>query len=388
MRSAAFVTLFSFLMVIFLFGISFFIIPDSSFSVQENRSLQTRPAFSFRALLSGKFTAAVNDWYADQFPLRDRLVGIKSAAELALGKGENNGILLGENGQLAKRLFDVRHPDGTVTKKTDAADREQLQRSAEGVNRAAANATVPTVFLFTGRTLDLAASCFSYPVSGEPIDEFRSVLSENVCAPDVITPLRELFESGEAVTFRTDHHWTPLGAYYAYTAVMDALGREGEILPLSAFEASVVSESFFGTFWSAAGFKDVKPDRVELLLYGNEDTFTVTEDGNPRQGLYRPEALFGKDHYLIFPGATYDVVTVSKPGGGARPRLLVAKDSFANCLVPFLAQHFEIVMLNLSSVKNDFTDLTALSETYRADAVLVVYTFSNILEADVLPRLK
>jgi AraC-like DNA-binding protein len=55
--------------------------------------------------MSGAYASDINDYFADQFPMRDLLVSWKADAELVLGKGENDGILLGKNGQLAKRFF-------------------------------------------------------------------------------------------------------------------------------------------------------------------------------------------------------------------------------------------------------------------------------------------
>ena len=82
------------------------------------------------------------------------------------------------------------------------------------------------------------------------------------------------------------------------------------------------------------------------------------------------------------------MVTVRLASGEPRPTLLLLKDSFANSLAPFLAQHFDLVLLNLSSTRTDFTDLSKAAEHYDADRVLLVYTLGNLITADRLQRLR
>ena len=141
-----------FVCLIFGFSILFFVLPDQAFSEQVNRSLRTLPRFDVDALLSGEYSAQINDYFADQFPARDWMVGIKGVVEMVLGKGENNGILLGNNGQLAQRLFDVRTHDGGVIRDTDGFDRDAVIAATEGINRVNDALSVPFSVLLTGRT--------------------------------------------------------------------------------------------------------------------------------------------------------------------------------------------------------------------------------------------
>ena len=380
----------TFLFCAFLFGFAvlFLLLPQNSFSASEKRALQTSPRLSISAVFSGRFGNEVNDWYADQFPWRDWFVGVKGVAEIALGKGENNGILLGRNGQLARVRFDLITEQGIV-KNADRIDEGHLRAAAEGVNRAAANARVPTVFLFTGRSADVASSAFDYPTvsSSELSHLWERSLDSSVVAPNVTKTLQTRYEAGEAVIYRTDHHWTTLGAYYGYCEVMRAFGREDEILPPSAFEPVTLTENFYGTFWASGGMKWVAPDQIEVWTSEDDGDYTLTADGKPLAGFYTLPQDGGSVGYEVFLDGTHDVVTIEK-SGVQRPRLLVVKDSFANSLAPFLARHFDLVLLNLSSTRSDFTDLTALSETYGADGTLVVYTMSNVLTTDVVSRFR
>lgn len=374
----------------FLFGFAvlFLLFPQNSFSAAEKRALQTKPRLTVSAVLSGRFGNEVNDWYADQFPLRDWFVGVKGVAEIALGKGENNGILLGRNGQLARVRFDL-ITEKEIVKNTDRIDEGHLRAVAEGVNRANANAHVQTVFLFTGRSADVASSAFDYPtVSSSELSHFwESLLDSSVVAPNVTKTLQARYEAGEAVIYRTDHHWTTLGAYYGYCAVMKAFGKADEILPPSAFKPITLTEDFYGTFWASGGMKWVAPDRIEVWTSDDDGDYTMTADGKRLAGFYTLPPDGESVGYEVFLDGTHDVVTIEK-SGAERPRLLVFKDSFANSLAPFLARHFDLVLLNLSSTRCDFTDLTSLSETYGADGVLVVYTMSNVMTTDIVSRFR
>ena len=90
----------------------------------------------------------------------------------------------------------------------------------------------------------------------------------------------------------------------------------------------------------------------------------------------------------MFLDGVHDVVTIQKSGEEDRPTLLLLKDSFANSIAPFLARHFDLVLLNLSSTRTDFTNASFYAEKYSADRVLLLYTLENVITADRLSRLK
>lgn len=387
-RRLQLVTVILFLALVFSLALSFWILPDAGFSEQENRSLRTFPKFTWKKLASGEFSSEINDYFADQFPLRDLFVGVKGCAETALGKGENNGVLLGQDGQLQTRLFDMLNADGSVTKNTDAYDPATVQKAIDGINRAGENLEIPFSVLLTGRNIDIAPNATAYPsqLSDALFSQLQEGIGERVDYIETVPLLRQKGEAGEYVYYKTDHHWTTLGAYYAYAEVMRSMGMESEILPMDSFEKKTVSTEFFGTAWSAGGMKFVRPDSIELWYQGNEAEFTVTADGKELGGLYSLSYLDKKDKYSVFLDGTHDVVTVTN-GEGDRPVLLLLKDSFANSLAPFLAQHFDLVLLNLSS-RRDFTDLSAYAAEYHADRVLLVYTVENVVTADKLWKLR
>jgi len=379
-----------FVTLIFGFSFLFFALPDHSFSEQENRSLRTLPRFGMEKLISGEYSEQINDYFADQFPARDWFVGIKGTMEILLGKGENNGILLGKNGQLAQRLFDVRRSDGGVITDTDGFDREAVKIAVEGINRANKALDVPFSVLLTGRTIDVTASSFAYPAAfGEELRAIvKDALNPDVSYIDTIPLLAKKHSAGESVYYQTDHHWTTRGAYYAYCEVMRSFGMGDAILPEDAFDRKTVSQAFYGTAWSAGGMKFVSPDTIEFWLKGNEDSFLVTADGKAIDGFYSYGYLDQKDQYSAFLDGTHDVVTVTKADGMPRPKLLMLKDSFANSLAPFLAQHFDLVLLNLSSVRTDYTNVSEYAASIQADRVLLVYTLENVIGATKLQKLR
>ena len=378
-----------FLIFIVGFAAAFLILPDANFSAQENRGLQTLPKLSTVSILSGDYSARMNDYFADQFPARDLLVGLKCGCELVLGKDENDGILLGKNGHLARVLFDARTYDGEILSDVDCFDQRHVKNACDALTRTGKDLQIPFGILLTGRTIDVCASSFEYPrkTSDELLETVYGELGDTTIAVDTVDALRARHDAGEYVYYRTDHHWTTRGAYYAYVALMQSFGMADITIDEAAFRKSVVSDAFYGTAWSAGGMKQVAPDEIEIWSLGNENSFCVTADGCEIDGFYNFDYLSKKDQYSLFLDGTHDVVTVCKRTSEERPRLLILKDSFANAMVPFLAQHFDLVLLNLSSSRNDFTDISDAVQQYDADFAALIYTLENIITADRVTHL-
>ncbi|MGI6280332.1 MAG: hypothetical protein ACOYJS_07225, partial [Acutalibacteraceae bacterium] len=154
-----------FICVIFGFSAAFIISPDREFSQQENRTLAQLPKVSIEKIADGTFSAEINNYFADQFFARDSLVGIKGVVELSLGKGENNGVLIGKNNQLASRLFTMYKSRLEQTPDTDFFYADNLKLSINNLNKYAENETRPLITLLPPRTVDVASSAFMYPDS-------------------------------------------------------------------------------------------------------------------------------------------------------------------------------------------------------------------------------
>jgi len=388
-----------------IFTAVFVLTPDADFSEEENRSLTTFPKFTWERLLDGSFSSDINEYFADQFPARDALVGIKGVTETLLLKGENNGVLLGDGGQLAVRLFDAYKSRLERTPDMDYYYTENVAVAVDALNAFAKSSVVPVTTMIPPRTVDIASSAFDYPTEISDVLDAQlaeSIVPEAGYLADLPKQMETRYNDGEYVCFRTDHHWTTYGAYIAYIMLMQEWDMTDEILPPESFAVETI-ENFYGTTWSRAGYKFVEPDTLEVWTSGNEDEFTTTcytekqvkgEDGKPTKvkeaaktfpGWLNREYLAKKDKYAAFLDGTHNEQTVFKTTETGRPRLLLAKDSFANTMVPFLAQHFDLVIVNLAG---RMTDLTEYINEYGCDRVLIVWNRANLIENNILAAIK
>lgn len=378
-----------FLALIFGFAVCFWVVPDKEFSENENRVLQTFPTLSGENLLEGKLSEDFNAYFTDQFPLRDGMLTISSITHLAMGRGESNGVLVGRGGQLAVRKFDAYLGLTKRAEDTDYYDPAHIENAAQALGRLTQGVDVPVTVLPAPRTLDVAVSAFDYPatLSDELNQALFSALDEaGADALDLTQAFRTMYDAGEYVYYRTDHHWTTLGAYTAYTQLMTAWGMESDILPAEAFTVRTVPD-FYGTTWSRAGLSYIPPDTMEIWEREDDSAYTLRDEQGAviTEGFIDESYLDGKDKYGAFLSGTRRVLTVSCESAKApRPRLLVARDSFASSLAPFLARHFDLVLVNLSG---GMTELSAYAEAYDCDRILVVCNLENFVTSDALVRI-
>lgn len=366
-------------------SVAFVLLPDRDFSPQENRNLASFPELGADRFFSGTFGEEMNVYFADQFPLRDAFVKLKGGTELGLLRGENNGVLYRYD-QLAVKDFDAYKSILETTEDTDRIYADSIRAQLDSLARFGESAKIPVVTLIPPRTIDVSDGLFRFqyerPDGDLLYDLAADALTDAAGYVDTLSLLREKFDTGEYVYYRTDHHWTTLGAYYAYREVMKALGKEDAILPREAF-AIEQSEAFSGTTAARGGFPFYKKDVLELWHLPDDGTYEIIADGEELDGFYARAHLSESDKYSVFLDGTHNLTTVKKRGE-ERETLLVAKDSFANCLLPFLAREYDIVAVNIHTV----TALTAAAEAYGADAILIVCNGENLITTGDLGKIK
>ena len=350
-----------FLAFIGAFFILNLVLPDRQFSEQENRYLQMRPEFSFKSLFSGDYTSKFETYTTDQFTFRDEWITLKAASELALGKQENNDVHLCENGTLIEGF---KRPENSV-----------LDSNMSALNTLVGNTDAKVYFALIPDKSDLYASLLP---KNAPNDSEKEVIDycygqSNATNVDIYSALSA--HTDEYIFYRTDHHWTSLGAYYGLSALAESMG-----LPCPALDSytdrHVVSEEFYGTTWSSSGFSWVDPDTMEIFVNAPEGLkVTSYPQGSPVEGkLYDFSFLEKKDKYSMFMGGNCPMHVI-ETGNEDKPSLLILRDSYTDSLIPFLLDDFsEIHVLDLRYYR---ASLKAYIEQNDFDNVLVCYSVSN-----------
>lgn len=390
-----------FLVLIFGFGIAFWAVPDTDFSPEENRPLQVFPTVNAEGWLDGTVSSQLITYYSDQFPLRNAWVGLHALGELGAGRGESNGVLVGQNGQLAVRRFDAYLNRFERLEDTDCYSSAHVDRGLEavvGLHQTLKQKNIPLCVVLAPRTIDVTVGDFNYPADiSDGLDATiqSAMQAGGVNSVELMATFRELHGAGEYVYYRTDHHWTTRGAYVAYAAVMESWGMGDQILPESYFTVREVPD-FYGTTHARAGLFFLPPDTLEIWEAEDDGRFTVFEVNGDEEtktviesGFISEKYLSEKDKYGAFLDGTHRMLFIvdkeAAAKGESRPRLLLARDSFANSMVPFLARHFDICMVNLTG---GMTNLTALCEEYGCQRVLVVCNRENLIASDCLTLLE
>jgi hypothetical protein len=181
----------------------------------------------------------------------------------------------------------------------------------------------------------------------------------------------------EYIYFRSDHHWTALGAYYAYTAFCQAAGLAP--VPLSDYNIHR-AEGFIGFLYNQRPTQSIA-DNPDTIVY-----YTLSDPAFRRLILHPGET----PTYMIFMGGDHAYFSVDTQNKNGRT-VVVLKDSYANCFIPFLVPHYErIVVLDPRHLPNDFSITAEVNGYDDVDFLIMNYvfttTFSDILYVMNLKR--
>lgn len=351
----------SIILLVFIFGgmVLHIVTPDRTFSDMENRNLASLPEFTWDKFISGQYTKDLETYMSDQFFWRDAWVGLQAASQQLLGRAENNGIYFA--GDKLLEQFKEPNPDYV----TGAFNAMAKLPDITGVKTVFS--LIPTGAWLYSDLLPAGAPGYDQGIlldKGAQLDfyfDLASVLKEH---------------KDEYIWFNTDHHWTTLGAYYAYAALGEQLGYT-PLTPEQLGELAVLDQPFYGTAYSSAGVRWGYEDSFSYYPALDMD-FSWTEDGiNWTEGkLYHTDKLAVKDKYTFFCGSNYPMATVTNPD--AEGTLLLIKDSYSNALLPFLAQHYGTI--HLVDARYSRMPLSMYLQDKQIDACLALYQTGNFTQ--------
>lgn len=399
--------------LVFILGVSLLdgYFNDREFSEMENRYLKQLPPFSWSALVQNRYTKSYEEYVNDQFVFRDQWIGVKSVAEQAFLKIENNGVAYGRDGYLFPRLYPAQVAEtrdngtafgGDIAQETTltAVNARQLEQNIQTLLRFGAQWDLPMTLGLIPNSYEVLGDKVPAGMENAPqasiIGEVYDRLSGVMEPLDLMAPMTR--SAAERQTYyRTDHHWTTDGAYAAYAAFAQGRGlRYATLEELAPHRREV--PGFLGTSYSKTKNLGAVPDTlvwydlpgVDMTVDG-EKTVTQGQSGPVDiTGMYQQELFQRRDKYAAFLYGNHGL-TVLKSGNNlnhspdSTSRLLLVKDSYGNCLAPFFTYSYdEVVVVDLRALPGQMSRLLAETEF---DDILILYNFSTFHQDRDLSRL-
>lgn len=304
---------------------------EKEISLEENRYLTTLPGYSMEAWMMGQYGKDYENYLSDQFMFRQGSLWLHTNAERLFGKKQIGDIYFAENGYL---MDVVKHTEYELAlfernvKETKAFLETQTEQ-----NRNVSVMLVPE----KEQVLNLVPKTCYVSDSDSLIRQAYENFGQRNCI-SVSAILSE--HDREYIYYKSDHHWTIIGAYYAYEEWRNQRGLDKTAFDKEDF--MIYSDDFYGTLESKTGVK-VLPD----LIYGFPEKLYQGWETAGDCVLFDKNKLATKDKYAVFFGGNTSRVEIHTANRNGKS-ILVIKDSFANCFVPFLSEEYEtIVMVDL-----------------------------------------
>lgn len=334
----------------------------------ENRKAAQFPAFSVSGLLDGSWQNSFSTWMQDQFVLRDTWINTQRATdEILFQKVEEGGILIGKDRWMFTKLFNV-----------DATTQAQTEKNIQAVCDFADKYPGKVTFLLAPSASVIYSEALP---AGAPMIDENGMLDDifaRIGEHTAVLDLRETFTSlkDEYLYFKTDHHWTPNGAYHAY----EAFCQQQSLAPYIRDESQeIIVEDFQGTHYSATRLWNVENDSIIYSPMDNQMTiYRITGEAQyepeTTENLINTQKFNTRDKYAAFLDGNNGYSVIEGNGQGS---ILVVKDSYANSFIPYLTENYaKIGVIDFRNFKYGL-DSTIEKEGY--DQILILYNFQTFI---------
>lgn len=361
------------LVLLFLLCLPIFknaLVSPKEFSSLENRVLTTTIKWDQDMFKSGVLAERVENFVQDQFPLRDTFVNLKSDTAYLLGRKENNGVYIGKDGYLF----------GKQTGQTEifSDNLDAVMTLSKHLSQEITLLTVPASGLIYEDKLPYGVDAKE---QRETVEEFKKAVDGKGNYIDLFALFQK--HRNEDIYFKTDHHWTPYGAYLSYEALMERFSLDPILL--DDLNEKIV-EGFYGTYYSKFRGNFVKSEPFTYYDFEDESLkIQYTGVENKESRLFFEEYLEERDKYKIFLGGNDPLVTLQNQEASYEEKILVLKDSYANAMIPYLVETFqEVHLMDLRYYNASLKDYLAKEEF---DRVILLYGMDSYLEQRQLRNL-
>ncbi|MFR6695292.1 MAG: DHHW family protein [Dysosmobacter sp.] len=296
-----------------------------------------KPKFTVANFISGEFSDELEKYLTDQVPLRDGWVTMKTYMELAIGKRESVGVYICKD----KYLMDKFTSYSKKQLVANAAALVDLQEklAAEGIS-------MNTILV------PMAAQVLTDKLPAyAPVADYAAILQvltdAGVDTTDVLSALAA--HSSENIYYRTDHHWTSLGAHYAYCAWRGIESTAGE------WTQEVLCDDFYGTIWNKVPLPSVPAEEITAWYKHINRSVSYNNGQYETDSIYERKYLSGSDQYAVFLNSNQAQTVIE--GSGKSGKLLLIKDSYGNTFSQFPVEDYaEVHVLDLRFFKGDVTE--------------------------------
>ena len=350
-----------FILLLFVFMLVNIAVPDREISEEENRVLETRPSLSMGTVMNGDFMEQWENYQSDQFAGRDFWRSFKVALDRLGGARMENGVYIGKDGQL---MEEIEVPDDGQLEANLSALRQFTEDWPD---------IRTTVMLIPDAACILSDSLPAFAAVEDQRQLFgvaEQRLGDSVNWVDTVSILNN--HTSDKLYYKTDHHWTTQAAFYVFRESASSLGIEGEVG--DGFVSYTVSDDFNGVLAAKSGIGLSEKETIDIYAptQGDDDVvLSYVDEGRKTTSLYDSSKLETRDQYSVFLGGNASVIDI-KTVSSSQKRLLVLKDSFANCFIPFLAPYYrEIVVVDPRYCSGTMEDIM---DTYRITDALILYS--------------
>lgn len=368
-KCSAFIIMIS---LIFLMLYTFFR-TKGEISFQENRKLAVFPEFKISEIMNGKFTVGLAEYFSDHIAGRSKFMKIN--AEFISGSGERkvNGVLYNDD-----MLLNCDVNTGNI----DSSVAEKINNFAEKYNSSFYFTAIPSS---DGIYNTLLPKYIPEDYQSKQIENFYNILNPKIRQINSFNILRNF--SDDYIYYRTDTKWTSYGAYCVYRTVIQKLG----FIPVAydRFTIEHISADFKGNLYNRSQYEINKPDFIDIYNSESINIESITmydENLNESEGsLYDKSFLESSYMYNTYLGEDTPALKI-KTGVNNNKKLMVIKDEYADCFIPFLTQHYsEITVISAEYSDFNFTDYFNINSY---EQIIFILGVENLLEPDILDILE